>query len=322
MEFVGNFVNTDDVFALARQLRRRPRWVLSKFMPGQRRRVQAAWAHTSAPPVHFWDIPEVVTRRAAMATGDPALSIPDYTVRAHLSQSGLRGVSIGCGDGGREAVWARTGAFVELRCYDISPDRIDYARRRYAGNSSLQFEATDAYEVDITPASVDVVLFEDALHHLAPVSVILDRCREWLRPGGHLIVNEYVGARRFQYTDRQLEAANGFLASMPETARISYRHGSVKRRVKRPSRLRMRLVDPSEAIESDRIVPEVEARFDIIERRELGGCLVNLVVDDIAQHFTDGRNPRLLEMLFATEDELLATGEMPSDYIFLVARRR
>jgi SAM-dependent methyltransferase len=82
------------------------------------------------------------------------------------------------------------------------------------------------------------------------------------------------------------------------------------------------LDDPSEAVRSDEIPPLLARRFDLIEVKQLGGSVLRLVLDDIAGNFEPEtpESASLLEMLIAVEDALLASGEVESDFAFVVAR--
>src|SRR5262249_1225624 len=159
---------------------------------------------------HFWDVPEVVARTTRLATGDPDISVAEYLSGKYL-RGHLRGLSLGCGTGGKEARWAATGCFSELACYDLSAARIERAPERQ-NHPAPRLEGADAYQPDFDRESFDAIIFEDSLHHFAPVKEILERCSRWLRPDGYLFVNEYTGPRKFQYPDRQIEAANALLA--------------------------------------------------------------------------------------------------------------
>lgn len=81
----------------------------------------------------------------------------------------------------------------------------------------------------------------------------------------------------------------------------------------------MRLRDPSEAVESDVIVPALRERFDVAEHRPLGGTLINLVLAEIAHHFSDSGD-RYLRMLFVVEDTLISSGRLTSDHALLVCQ--
>ena len=85
----------------------------------------------------------------------------------------------------------------------------------------------------------------------------------------------------------------------------------------------MILSDPSEAAESDRIISELANRFELLERHDLGGTLLHLVLDDIAHNF-DAETvvaADALQALFSTEDALLHAGELSSDFVFAVFQK-
>jgi len=314
-----NWVNFEDFAGAARQVRRRPGWVARRFLPGKARRVSEAWSLADCTATHFYECPEVLARRDLLATGAPGLGVAAYLAGEYLPRGGLRGVSIGCGAGAKERQWAATGRFAALRCYDLSSTQIDVARGTQV-HPALSFAVADALGLEFDAGSLDVIIFEDSLHHLAPMRMILGRCAQWLERGGYLFVNEYTGPRQFQYSTRQIEAANALLALLPERLRVGYARKTIKRSVNRPSRLRMRLLDPSEAVQSDLIVPTIHELFDLVEERKLGGTLVNLVLDDIAHNFRD--EPEWLQLLFSVEDAMIGAGEIESDYTLIVAKSR
>jgi SAM-dependent methyltransferase len=86
------------------------------------------------------------------------------------------------------------------------------------------------------------------LHHFSRLGEIMRMIARALGPGGLLIMDEYVGPSRFQWASGQMRAANALLTMLPEEHRTQ-RDGQVKSRVVRPSRLSMRLDDPSGAVD-------------------------------------------------------------------------
>jgi hypothetical protein len=77
-------------------------------------------------------------------------------------------------------------------------------------------------------------------------------------------------------------------------------------------------------VRSDEILALVADRFEILERRDLGGTLLHLVLEGIARRFDPdaAEDVRWIELLFEAEDALLASGELTSDFAVVVARRR
>ena len=85
----------------------------------------------------------------------------------------------------------------------------------------------------------------------------------------------------------------------------------------------MNAVDPTEAIRSADIIPALESQFDLLERVDYGGTLLNLVLEEIAGTFQDTpEDLAVLEPLFEAERDYLRRGVISSDFAVLVARRR
>lgn len=98
----------------------------------------------------------------------------------------------------------------------------------------------------------------------------------------------------------------------------------VKRSVDFPSVSAVMSLDPSEAVRSAEIVGVLQRDFEIVERKDWGGNILQFLLAGIAGNFveTDPCSQLLLDMLLGIEDTLLACGEFESDYAFLVARPR
>jgi hypothetical protein len=85
----------------------------------------------------------------------------------------------------------------------------------------------------------------------------------------------------------------------------------------------MKLYDPSEAVESSRVLRELHARFETLEESPYGGTLLHPVLKDIAHHFNDGSSGSLaiLTQMFTFEDELMTSGSIQSDFSYGVYRK-
>ena len=326
-----NLVNRHDLSLLFKGVRTGSIWrTLKRWGLGSKGGVKAAWGQVESPPSYMWIIPSVRRRANRLITGDPDLDYSVYVSQRYLAPLvPLWGLSLGCGTGRKELNWAALCRFERLDAYDISPSRIDYARSQAqaAGRPEIHYAAADVYQVDWPDNRYDVVFVDQSLHHFTPLEALLLKIRRALRPTGYLVASEFIGPSRFQWSDRQLEVVNGVLAILPRRYRRRWSDGRVKTRVHRPSRLSMMLSDPSEAVESGRIVPLLERHFEIVERRDYGGTIVHMLLDDIAHNFVDesGREKgaeahRWLELCFQIEDRLLELGDLPSDFALLVCK--
>ncbi|MGA7160102.1 MAG: methyltransferase domain-containing protein [Bacteroidota bacterium] len=300
--------------------------IYSKLTKNNEERVKLSWAHTSELSSNWWDIPEVNRRWNLLITGFPDIDHYRYVSDKYLNTDRcLTGLSLGCGSGNRELQWVLACEKLKLFCYDISKERIKQARTN-AGianlSSRLSFDVGDVRAVDLGFKKHDVVIIEGALHHFYSIDTVLDKVRKGLKDEGVFIANEYVGPSRFQWTDSQLDGANRVLQMIPGEYRRKYFDGRIKKSVHRPGKLSMFLNDPSESAESSLIEGAIARQFKILERKEYGGTLLQLVFKDIAHNFTNERDEtkELLKSIFSIEDEMLRKGEIKSDFVFYVCK--
>jgi 2-polyprenyl-3-methyl-5-hydroxy-6-metoxy-1,4-benzoquinol methylase len=321
---LGNRVNRHDAARVARKLSRgQAGHILEKVRIRGTDRVVAHWAAVDPSLQQWWAIPQVEKRWNTFASGDPAVSFPEHVAKTWLAdRSGLRALSLGCGTGGNEVIWARLGVFEEVTGIDISPNRIDHATREAKElglDSVLKFRVADASQLLREAEEYDVVLGLQSLHHFEKLDETMDLIASLLGPDGLLIFDEFVGPTRFQWTRAQLRAANALLHELPPERRVLI-DGRLKRTVVRPSLLSMRLDDPSEAVEAGNLLPALRRRFDVLEERPYGGTVLHITFSGIAQNFLDDRpeTAELLEKCFSAEDKALP--ELGHDFIFAVCK--
>lgn len=296
-----------------------------KIFSPESSRVRARWSHVDAPARSWLDVPAVVSRRNRIISGDGRTPPQRYVAEKYFRDGTPRkALSLGCGNGNKDLVWMQCGAFERLDACDISEERI-----RHANSSAAELGLSDRAHFHTADArffrpgsSYDVVILDESLHHLSPVLDTLVHVKNMLRPGGMLILNDYVGPPRFQWTDAQMAAANAAIGSLPERYRRTP-SGEPKEDIYRPGRLTMYLHDPSEAAESHRILPGVRKLFTIMEFSEYGGTILHPLLKDISHNFLPGdpETAGLLKKLFAAEDDQLVNGTLPSDFVFLVASK-
>lgn len=320
---LGNLINRHDAARLYRKLRQgHLRQIADKVRAPGPKRVMDFWSapgHGSGP-VQWDDIPAV--RRRWHTFGGMETRFAEHAARRWLSgRSGLQALSLGCGEGDRELEWARLGVFAQITGVDISPEQIERATRnaKEAGLDHLvSFHVADAQQaLHEAEGQCDVVLALNSLHHFSRLGEIMRLIARALGPGGLLIMDEYVGPSRFQWASGQMRAANALLTVLPEGHRTQ-RDGQVKSRVVRPSRLSMRLDDPSEAVESSSLIPALQEHFAILEEQPYGSIL-HLALHGIAHNFLAEDDPvtaQALRLCLAAEDQAL--GRLGHDFTYAV----
>ena len=80
--------------------------------------------------------------------------------------------------------------------------------------------------------------------------------------------------------------------------------------------------DSSEAVRSSEIVGVLQSQFEVVERKDWGGNLIQFLLSGIAGNFDDQDSTAqsLLRLLLEIEETLLQAGEFESDYAYIVAR--
>ena len=235
-------------------------------------------------------------------------------------------LSLQCGGGGLELLAAQRGLFDSLEGFDSSPEAVQAARAWVAfhGVAGARFEAASLPDVPLPEGSYDVVLSQMSLHRLPDLDAFLERLRRALRPGAWLLLNEYVGPRYFQYTDRQLVIVEELLATLPPRLRMNRQTGTEKRVHHRVPVEHFLQHAPDEAVSSERIVAAIAERFEVEAVRGYGGSLLEPLLQGIVGNFDPAipEDMTVLRLLLAAERLLLQAGVVQSDFALLVARQR
>jgi len=158
-------------------------------------------------------------------TGSAETDWVDYVKATHLA--GLAPVSeclsLCCGDGHLERRMAQAGLFGHCLGLDAAANALIRARERAKaeGLSNIDYACDDLNTAKLQGHHYDLVVAHSALHHVAALERLADQVRGCLKPGGLLIIDDYVGPSRFQRSDRQLEACNAALRLLPAPLRRS-----------------------------------------------------------------------------------------------------
>ena len=320
---------------------------------------------------YFWNDKAVIRRHHnRKISGRDHVDWIDYVAERCLTQRPLeRCLSLGCGGGKLERWLVARGVARSVDAYDVSPRSIQVARElaQQNGYSTIHYAVADVNTVALPSSRYDAVWVYHAMHHFRDLEAICERVASSLKPGGVLVLNDYIGPRRFQFAQRQVDVINSCLGLLPERYRrivpavgngspagcgvrapwvervwnrarqgelfkaawdrlMRRRTGideALLRREFRPPTVRQVLdVDPTEAIRSDDIVAVVRQHFEIVERQDYGGCVLQFLLQDILQNFPDGdaEAEACLRMVITIEDTLVSLGELTSDFAVIVAR--
>lgn len=234
-------------------------------------------------------------------------------------------LSLGCGGGGLERHAADLKIAGKFIAYDVSEGAITLAKNLAKQHRlrHLSYRAADLNTMVHPENTYDVVFASQSLHHIESLEFYLDQVTRTLKPNGLFIINEFVGPNQFQWTDLQVQYAQSLLETIPECYRQIIQGHGLKTTIARPTIEFMNLIDPTEAIRSAEIIPQIIDRFEVLEKIDFGGTVLQLVLADIVGNFSDTPADRaLLQSLFDEEQRLLESGMLGSDFTLMVMRNK
>jgi ubiquinone/menaquinone biosynthesis C-methylase UbiE len=241
-----------------------------------------------------------------------------------LGRPARRSLDLGCGSGLKSvAVW-QAGSTAEADGIDVSEERVAEGEKRRASlGMPGAFRVGDVNACRLTPSSYDLIFSSHSFHHFVELEHIMAEVAKALTPGGLFVLEEFVGPTQFQWTDQQIDLVRSLMTLLPEEFRM-LRWNAVKPYEGRPTVAEVVAASPFESIRSAEIVPLFRQHFDIVETRALGGTLQHLLYNGIVHNFGPEREAAegYVRAFIETEDALIESGLLPSDFMLLVGRAR
>lgn len=246
------------------------------------------------------------------ATGDPARDWLSSWAHRWFVGDDLRVLVLGCGEGWLERAVARWPYVAHIDAVDFAEHAVARAREAARGIDKIAYGVVDLNRDELPRDAYDVVVAHSVLHHVENLEHAYAQIERTMRPDATLVMNEYVGAWRFQYGDVVLSIINTLLACIglpPKT---------------RPTVEEMIANDPTEAVRSDELPLFTSRTFEVLERKEIGGTILQHLLYDVVQNFRFDvpRERAILEILCTIEAMLVDTGRVPSDFVILAARKK
>lgn len=218
-----------------------------------------------------------------------------------------RALSIGCGGGALERDLVRRGLCARVDAFDGSVTSLHLARTTADAEGlgkRIGYFAADFNEPALPRRAYDIVFFHQSAHHVAKLEKLYRAILLALKPDGLLYLDEYVGPSRFDWNDALIAPHRAAYAALPAEVRAF-------ERLEFP----IQQDDPSEAIRSSEIEPQLAVGFRTVARRPYGGTLLSVLFPAVKP------DPALVQRLIDEEKRMLANGA-PSYYAVIVAKPR
>ena len=275
-------------------------------------------SHLNSPD--HWEANKVVEQAQwKFITGDPLKNPLHWFLETYGPFETM--ASICCGSGLLERdvavnyLKSKTGV---ITGYDISPGSVQVARESCRNLRGVQFEIRDVNREVWSRDYLDAAFAHGALHHVKQLDHCLGQLRMALKPSGLLYVNDYVGPRRFQWTDAQFQLAEEAFEMVPAKFRRN-------KAVVRADPVALKAMDPSEAVCSDCIIPTIRTHFDVLVLSKRGGTLLAPIFGSgciAPQIFETAEGMEIIQNLCDFERDLIDREVIGSDHVLIVASPR
>ena len=272
----------------------------------------------------FWHIPLIMEHWNTIIAGNTNINYPKYFCQKYLTNQQNKLLSIGSGTGFYEREFAKEECFSEIVGIELSENRVKYSEKiALENNLNIKYINQNFYEIDFKNEKFDVILFNSSLHHFDNIEIFLSKyIKPLLTENGFLVICEYIGKNRVYIPNFQLKKINEALKTIPKRYRIYTGTSNYKRKVYSPGLIRMKLNDPSEAIDSESILPALHKHFHIIEEKQLGMNLLMPLMRGIAYNFItpDDETKQILNTLLEADTDFTKEHKI-SDFVFGVYQR-
>lgn len=254
-------------------------------------------------------------------TGNPGMHWLNWVFADFLPERPSKVLSIGCGDGSHELIVAREGYADVVHGFDASPVGIEMARKQAAEeslNAVFEVKLFEDFTENPPDGDFDVAMFAGSLHHVRDIEGMLFAVQRAVRPGGFVIVNEYVGPAYQLYGDVQINLVNTVLGMLPREALIGEDF-----RLTIPTMQTVYAVDPSEGVRAPLIPVLLPRFFTPVMCRQMNGALLHPLFDGLNAAVVNAdtqETRKLMESIITLEDMLTEARVLSSDFMFAVYR--
>jgi SAM-dependent methyltransferase len=285
--------------------------------------VDTHWSSQYSGPDHivsrWWQCERIVRHVNRTICGEPLSDLLKglraWILQEFSSRLPLRtGISVGCGQGAAEQAMIQSGIVQNFDVFELSSYAIQSGRQKAEAvglGKNMRFHRGDAFTMCKQRDHYDLVLWQQSLHHMPDVDAALAWSHAVLRPDGILVMREYVGPTRFQFRDEVLIANSRFRRSLPEKFLSNPWAPATKisAEVANPDLDELIAMDPSEGMDSGRILQCLFKHFPSAKVRLTGGIIYHLGLNDILHNLVHEGAIDEIDRALALDDEFTKSGE-------------
>lgn len=232
-----------------------------------------------------------------------------------------RAISIGCGSAQKEIFLLKEGVVRHFTCIDIAEGMIARAKENARKNEvehQMEFICGDICSISNKNSCYDLVFWDNSLHHMENADKAVEISHNLLKQGGVFFCNDFIGNNRFQWSDMQMAIVNGIRLYLKEDYFNNMDGSKYARFINTPSIQHMMNTDPSEAADSESIIPAVKKYFKDPAIINTGGLVYHLCLEDILKNMPE--DSEILEYMLDLDNQTIDMGL--SLYAFIYATKQ
>lgn len=247
----------------------------------------------------------------------------DEIIGSHV-HSPVRGIAaaIACGDMMGESTVLDSHEISEIHGFDMSNESLNRAVNLYETRQSkfLPFKV-DCNELRLSPNTYDFVLGWHGIHHIKNIEQLFFEINLSLKDNGVFLMYEWIGPEYLQIPAKNAIIARSLLETLFSSDQRTTHQGKIKGSWLQllPSEF-----DPSEAINSTAILPNLIKRFEILEILKFGG-LMYPIFEGLGANNALVNDPQIQEKtrrIYELEQTLIKEEEIEPLFMISLAKKR
>lgn len=227
-------------------------------------------------------------------------------------------LSVGSGNCDLEVALASQLSRVRMDCLDLNPTMLDRGReqaRKFGVEDRVRFLEEDFNQLTLEE-SYDVVIFNQSLHHVTELEVLLDEVKRKLKPGGKILLSEMIGRNGHVRWPVALHWIWQFWRELPP----SYRYNRMYRCYEELYVDRDCSGVAFEGIRAEDILPLLLQRFEFEFFFGFGNVIDPFVDRVFGPNFDAGKtwDRDFVDRVHAKDQELIEAAEIPPTHMLAV----
>jgi len=213
-----------------------------------------------------------------------------------------QGVSVGCGNGDKEIRLLQLNVVEKFILFELSEEMV-----RVVKDKAIRLNLADRIEIrlenaflhDFTDVKIDFIHWNNSLHHMFDVPAAIKWSYDILESDGVFYMDDYVGPTRFQYSEKAIHIVNEIRDDLPHKyLKSQYHDGQYFGHYINcdPNIFETALGDPSEAVDSGRILKSLKDYFPEAEIILTGGIIYFVALGGLYENF-DEKNEKDVSVL-------------------------